>query len=95
MQVYKITIQTLVTKQAINSLKYTHLPLNSILAYLQFGVPMLYAHWYLHAYLSAERSNLLEATKTFKISSMYDTGRNIMLSVDINTEWKTIKKNNG
>ena len=30
--------------QAINSLKYTHLPLNSILAYLQFGVPIPYAH---------------------------------------------------
>jgi hypothetical protein len=92
MQVYKITIQTLVTKQAINSLKYTHLPLNSILTYLQFGVPMLYEHWYLHAYIPAESSNLSEATKTFKISSMCGAECNILLSVDINTEWKNIKK---
>ena len=43
-QVYKMTIQTLVTKEAISSLKYTNLPLASILAYLQFGVPIPYAH---------------------------------------------------
>ena len=43
-QVYKMTIQTMVTKQAINSLKYTYLPLTSSIAYRQFGVPIPNAH---------------------------------------------------